>query len=541
MRIKKWAMVALVIGVCMFLVSPALHAKDQEVAVISGNKELAASSYIIKVASMKEFDAASLQALGGQVLDEWNFINTIKVQLPSSKVSQLASFPGILAVTPEAGVVSNAKGGNKGGNKGGDTPPPSNNDPGTTNPPADNSNGNAVNHSYTSMDDQLANTYNYAVRADRVWAKGITGKGITVAVLDSGIDGDAGSDFGDRLIRTVKLNSDANYAADKYGHGTHVAGIIAGDGKKSGGKYMGIAPGANLISVKYSNDEGKATEGDFLSALEWVYDNHEKYNIRVVNISSGVNVKQSYKQSAVAAAVELLWHKGIVVVVSSGNIGGTDCSTCYAPANDPYVITVGAVDDNNTKDLTDDYMKSWSSIGKTLDGHNKPEIVAPGSEIVAYMPGGALRKKSPENVVDEEYFKMGGTSMATPVVSGIVALMLEKHPEWTPDQVKWVLQNSTREYGLVDMDAKDSKDTKSTKSINQEHHNPGLVSADKAVFFNEVPGQANQGLEPSSFLVDPATGEVLYDHMSWAHMSWAHMSWAHMSWAHMSWAHSFDK
>ncbi|MEK6263953.1 MAG: S8 family serine peptidase [Clostridium sp.] len=223
--------------------------------------------------------------------------------------------------------------------------------------------------------------------------------------------------------------------------------------------------------------------------------------MRVVNISSTVSVKQKYTESAVNAACEQLWKAGVVVVVSAGNLGGQVDSTSYAPANDPFVITVGAVDDNGTKNINDDFMKPWSSSGPTLDNVMKPDIVAPGAHITSYIPAGALRNSAPQNIVDNAYFKMGGTSMAAPVVSGVVALMLQVNPTWTPDQVKWVLKNTATPY------------------LNQVNGTPGIVDADFASYYKN-PQSANQGVALSP-LLDAGTGTISYNNMSWANMSWA--------------------
>jgi serine protease AprX len=526
---KKWFSILITMIMMFSILIPTASAKPLLIKDQSLKIEPAYKSELVRaIVHVKGADInlqTSIKLLGGNVLQEWTFIHALLIEIPKHQIEKLAAHPSVYQIQPEAAVNSTAKPNTNGKAKG------------NTNTKAEATESTNTGYGNAEFDTKvLKNAYNIAVKADKAWMKGYTGKGIGVAVVDSGISSDGKSDFGNRIIKQVKFNSDTNNMADKYGHGTHVAGIIGGDGKNSNGAYVGVAPGVDLINVKFSDDEGRASEADLISALEWISENHEKYNIRVVNISAGVGTKQSYKESAVSAAVELLWHQGIVVVASVGNTGGEECSTCYAPANNPFIISVGAVDDNNTKDLLDDYMKSWSSKGKTLDGHLKPEIVAPGSEIVSYMPSGALRKKSPNNIVEGDYFKMGGTSMAAPVISGVVALMLEAHPEWTPDQVKWVLQNTTRLYGLTDKDAEKAIE-EAKKQGKELEYVPGMVGADNAVHYPETPGFANQGLEPHPAFIDPTTGEVLQQR----HMGWSHMSWSHMSWAHMSWAHSFDK
>ncbi len=198
---------------------------------------------------------------------------------------------------------------------------------------------------------KLANAYISAIQADQVWNKKpyIQGQGIGVAVIDSGVNpnGDLYTNMGvNRQVADVRFNSDYNQSSsDGYGHGTHVASIIGGDGSESSGTYIGVAPMVNIINVKVSNDDGSALMKNVIQGLQWVLENKNTYNIRVVNISLNSAVAESYNTSPLDAAVEILWFNGIVVVVSAGNNGN---GAIYPPANDPFVITVGAVDDKGT-------------------------------------------------------------------------------------------------------------------------------------------------------------------------------------------------
>jgi serine protease AprX len=415
-----------------------------------------------------------------KVIAEWDFINAIAIEINMKDISKVAALDGVNFIVLNQATETTGKSKQKDDDSG------------------------AVNQS------NLVSAYPFALKVDKVWEKGYDGSGVTVAVVDSGISKSSGkNDFGDRMIKSEKFNSTTSNSSDKFGHGSHVAGIIAGNGEESGGKYIGVAPGVNLINVKFSSDNGSASEADLVNALQWVYENKDAYNIRVVNISSNVGAMQSYMESAVAAAVEQLWFGGVVVVVSAGNRGGEFCSTCYAPANDPFVITVGAIDDKGTKSLDDDYMKPWSSSGETLDGHYKPDLLAPGANIISYMPGGLLRDLAPSNIVDGAYFKMGGTSMSAPMVTGVVALMLQVNPQLTPDQVKWILTNTTRTF------------------LNQAEGSAGIVAADYAALYNtkDVVPSANQGLIPSPFL-NSSSLTIMYSNMSWSNMSWSNMSWS---------------
>ncbi len=464
-------------------------ASDQiELGSISMQQEEPAEFIVGKMAGSTGIEE-KVEILGGEVIESWKFINTLIVRIQPSKVNQLQLLDGVAFVNKNSSVIKTGKEKNVG----------------------------------IPDSKLLVNAYNSAIAADKVWSKGYTGEGITVAVVDSGLLNNPNStDFKGRVIAETKTSSMVTNMSDNFGHGTHVASIIGGDGAVSGGKYVGVAPGVNLINVKISDDSGMSTEQDLVKGLEWIYENRVKYNIRVVNISSQLGTKQSYKESATAAAVEILWNSGVVVVVSAGNTGGTECSICHAPANDPFVITVGAVDDNGTKDISDDSLKSWSSSGITLDGHKKPEIVAPGSEIIAFMPKGNIRDIRPNNIVDKNYFKMGGTSMSAPVVSGVVALMLQVNPGLTPDKVKWILQNTNRNYLL------------------QPEGTAGIISADAAVFFdsNNIPASATQVHELSPVLA--SLGNKSNSNLSWSNLSWSNLSWSNLSWSNLSWSNNFD-
>ena len=211
------------------------------------------------------------------------------------------------------------------------------------------------------------------------------GQGITVAVVDSGIADhlDLNGPKTNRILTVSNQTNDAS-ASDGYGHGSHVAGIIAGNGNASNGVYQGLSPGANLINVKVSDNEGFGTVSDLVEGLQWIYENRETYNIRVVNISVNSSVPEPYHTSALDAAVEILWFNGIVVVVSAGNNGtGSGPVTLLPPANDPFVITVGSVDDQGSPEKEDDEVSSFLAYGLTEDYFAKPDLVAPGRNVIS--------------------------------------------------------------------------------------------------------------------------------------------------------------
>jgi serine protease AprX len=296
----------------------------------------------------------------------------------------------------------------------------------------------------------LATTYPQTVGADKLWAAGFTGKGVGVAVIDSGISGSLpdfkNADGSSRITANVIASVGTTRPGDDVGHGTHVAGIIAGNsfnraaGDPARGAYVGIAPEANLIAIKVADDHGDSTMVDIIAALQFVVDHKDELNIRVVNLSVSSDTPASYLDDPLDAAVEFAWHSGIVVVVAAGNRGDAADAVRYPPTNDPYVISVGATDDAGTGSRGDDTTAAFSSRGLTQDGAVKPDVLAPGAHIVAPLSlGSAFQTLCPQCVVGGQYLRLGGTSMAAPVVAGAAALLLQARPELNPDQVKALL------------------------------------------------------------------------------------------------------
>jgi len=298
---------------------------------------------------------------------------------------------------------------------------------------------------YISPDRPLQKTLDYsrqAILADVAQSYGWDGTGIGIAILDSGVAPMA--DFGRRIVYSQYFNGPSS--TDDFGHGTHVAGIAAGNGANSGGQYKGIAPNANIINLRVLDSNGGSTDSIVISAINQAISLKSAYNIRVMNLSLGRSVQESYTQDPLCQAVEQAWKAGIVVVVAAGNQGrdnsqGTSgYGTINVPGNDPYVITVGAMKTGGTPSRTDDLIASYSSKGPTLFDHVvKPDVVAPGNQVVSDGTGkiqSVLAQLYPQNIVNTNYFRLSGTSMATPMVSGAAALLLQKYPNMTPDQVK---------------------------------------------------------------------------------------------------------
>jgi len=261
----------------------------------------------------------------------------------------------------------------------------------------------------------------------------------TIAVVDSGVDTSVPAMANRLLIPQVNLCSlKPNSSGDGDGHGTFVSSILAGVG--SG--HVGAAPNGKLISIDVVNDQGEAATSDVIAAAQWIVDHRWQYNIKVVNFSLQSTTPSHFVNDPLDKAVEKLWFSGVVVVTAAGNYGvnGQPTSVRYAPANDPFVITVGALDNKGTLRRADDIAAPWSTWGYTLDGFAKPEISASGRYMVGAVPTtSALLTQFPNNVFSPGYLELSGTSFAAPVVAGAVAQLLALHPELTPDQVKGAL------------------------------------------------------------------------------------------------------
>ncbi|MFN2462913.1 MAG: S8 family serine peptidase [Candidatus Dormibacteria bacterium] len=382
--------------------------------------------------------------------------------------------------------------------------------------------GSAVNST------NLVNRYDTINHTPAGWNAGLDGSEVQVAVIDSGVfphndltlkSPMVPGNGGNRLL-ALTTNPNATDAIDHVGHGTHVAGIIGGNGYDSGGKYIGEAPNSLLVSVKVSDDLGNLTEGDVIAGLEWVYVANEKgLNIKVVNLSLASTVAQSYNQSSLDAMVEKLWFSGVTVVAAAGN-GNSGAGVNYAPGNDPYVITVGSIDDNYQASLGGSQMAAWASYGNTQDGYAKPEVVADGSHVVSLLaPASTLAVAHPLNVVAGTYFMMGGTSMASPAVAGLAALMLQANPSMTNNRVKSALMRSSVPF--------------STTAYTASLGTPGGF-ADEAAVTSTTSGNANSALKPSAFF-NTSNNQIQAGGLWWSDPTFPNASWNSTSWNSTSW------
>ncbi len=388
-------------------VATAAHAAPSAKSQLAsaGAKQKVTAIVIFKANTSEKNAGKLVRQYGGKIVSRVSLIHGLAVKLPAAQARSLAKDSHVVGLTLNSRV-----------------------------------------HSTGLSADLLETTYPKTVGATNLWARGITGKGVGVAVLDTGIAGDQ-PDFAGRIVANAVTSPAATTATDHFGHGTHVAGIIAGNSFNRDpsdplyGKYVGIAPDANLIAIKASDDNGNATVLDVINGIAFAVDHKRDYNIRVLNLSLASETPESYKTDVLDAAVEYAWQKGIVVVVASGNRGTVADAVKYAPANDPYVISVGGIDEtlNNGSGARAD----WSSTGITQDGIAKPEVTAPGAHIVSVLASNsAFLALCPNCSIGGQYFKAGGTSMAAPVVAGAAALLLQARPTLTPDQVKALLMGT---------------------------------------------------------------------------------------------------
>lgn len=285
------------------------------------------------------------------------------------------------------------------------------------------------------------------VKAPEIWETGFDGKGVTVAVLDTGIyEHPDLTTPSNRILAFVDLVKNSAAPYDDHGHGTHVAGDIGSGGASSSGFYRGPAPQVNLVGVKVLDKQGSGSLSTVIQGLNWCINKKEELGIKVINLSLGSKATASYRDDPLCQAVEKAWLEGIVVCAAAGNEGPSE-KTINSPGIDPVIITVGAVDDKNTVDMHDDKIAEFSSRGPTIDGLVKPDVVAPGVNIISLNVPGSINDKRNKGNNQRWYTSMSGTSMATPVCAGVVALMLQANPGLTPDEVKYYLKKTAIDTG----------------------------------------------------------------------------------------------
>jgi serine protease AprX len=420
-----------------------------------------AAVHVIVQASDVHTAEHAVATAGGAVTRSLPIIDGVAAVVPSAGMAWLTALPGVRAVTPDSRMhVQSVK-------------------TATSSP---------------------VSVYGDEVRAGRAHQAGWWGNGVTVALLDTGVS--ASRDLSGRVVPvsdpvTGNTSPCKNFSgeptcADGYGHGTFMAGIIAGNGALSNGQYQGIAPQAKLVSIKVASKDGSADVSNVLAGIQWAVSFRDRYGIRVLNLSLGTDSTQSWRVDPLNYAVERAWAAGIAVVVAASNRGPAP-GTISKPADDPWVITVGAVDDRQTVRVSDDLSPDFSGRGPTAgDGLAKPDVAAPGAHLVSLRSVGSTIDNAFPTYIDGAYHQGSGTSMAAAVVSGVSALVLSARPTMSPNRLKYALTSTARPAAMTDPSAVGS----------------GVVDAYGAV--SAPPGQADGGLGRSSGLgsLDASRGSV---------------------------------
>jgi serine protease AprX len=402
---------------------------------------------------------AAVHRLGGRVTRDLPLVDGFAAVLPAGALARLGSSAGVRAVTPDRPV--------------------------------------SVQSSVSG--DSRPSVFPAAVRADAAWDRGFTGRSVTVALIDTGVADVpdlAGrivpvTDATGRVRRCVNLSGEAG-CHDTYGHGTFMAGLIAGTGASSDGAHRGIAPGARVVSIKIAGRDGSADVSNVLAAIQWVVSFRHEYGIKVLNLSLGTDSTQSHTIDPLNYAVQRAWAAGITVVVSASNNGPAP-GTIAKPGDDPWVVTAGAIDDRGTADIADDTLPNFTSRGPTVaDGVHKPDVAAPGASLVSLRsPGSTLDERFPSSMGDG-YRRGSGTSMSAAVVTGAVALLLEAKPDLTPNRVKHALASTARPVA------------------SEDHLAVGSGIIDVSAALAAPLGEANAGLHRSSGLgrLDASRGSL---------------------------------
>ncbi|HEY7283724.1 MAG TPA: S8 family peptidase [Actinomycetota bacterium] len=366
------------------------------------------------------------------------------------------------------------------------------------------------------------------------------GSGVGVAVIDTGVV--PVPDLRRHVAYRVDFTPEHD-GLDRYGHGTHMAGIVAGDGTASNGQYTGVAPGAHLVSLKVAGYDGATDVSVIIAALQWVVLHKARFNIRVLNLSFGTDSQQPYVIDPLDFAVEQVWRSGIAVVASAGN-RGPGAGSIDKPADDPYVITVGAVDTKQTTTTSDDTVAPFSARGPTHDGFAKPDVVAPGISIVSTRdPNSTVDQEHPLARVGDSYFKGSGTSQATAMVSGVVALMTQTNPLLTPNQIKAILMRTATR--LPNQTGSGAGEVNANSAVNAVTDLLGLLtSANRGLVASRGTGslEASRGTDhvyadaDNDGVVGLLTGEVTAYGTPWTSKSWSTDAWMGSQWEAKSWS-----
>ena len=523
------------------LSAPAVVAAGQAVPVIVRSTANA----------MRQAETLVLQ-LGGTVDLPLKIINGFKATVPSSTLSRLTSSPAISEITPDAPVHMNVT----------DT-----------------------GYGYDTTDAGSPYLIAQTIGATTAWALGYLGQGVDVAMIDTGVI--PVPELAGRVINGPDLSPESQVDAlrymDTYGHGTHMAGLIAGrDANLAAGQipnrmnYTGVAPDARIVSVKVATYNGSSDVSQVLAAIDWVvqHRNSDGLNIRVLNLSFGTDSVQDYRFDPLSYAAEVAWRSGIVVVAAAGNEGFGN-ARLNDPAYDPFIIAVGADDMRNNAISLNDLVPAFSARGTTRE----VDVVAPGKSVISLRdPGSYIDVNHAEGRVGDRYFRGSGTSQAAAVTSGAIALLLQARPNLTPDQVKYLLRetaapmpredDTSKGEGLVQLDAalampapsasmaaQDAEPATGTGSLDAARgsqrlsDNGAVLNGEIDIFGNSFStadwaprAAAETSWSGGSWMGRDMTGGAwttdAWGRKSWTGSSWTGSSWTGSSWTGSSWTGS---
>jgi serine protease AprX len=569
---RKGKLLSLLVAsaISVAVMSPAMRTSMAE----SGDQML---SVIVRALPGGANEAAqAVEQAGGEVGMKLRILHGFAAEVPASSMGSLSGMPEVLAITPDhriammqtltepvpSPVVTTDPAPSP-------APAPS---PTPTTEPAPTA---APAYDQTSDKGSMYSTVR-AIRAKDYWKKGFTGKGVDVALIDTGVVPVEGIDNANQVVNGADLSFESQIPEiaylDTYGHGTHMAGIIAGrddsvapgtEGDNTTG-FLGVAPDARIVNVKVADYEGVTDVSQVIAAIDWVvqHRNDNGMNIRVLNMSFGTDGIQDYVLDPLTYASEQAWHKGIVVVAAAGNAGFGN-EQLSNPAYDPYVIAVGADKPGGFGTTNDDVIPDFSSSGNAA---RRPDFVAPGQSIQSLRnPGSYIDENHPEGMINDRFFRGSGTSQAAAVVSGAVALIVQQRPSITPDQVKALLTKTADKLplplpelqgaGLINM--KTALTTATPAAVQNHPKATGLGSLDAArgtqYITDEDSGDQLRGefdifgnpWDATSYASNSLSGKswsggyyngVEYSGGDWSGKSWSGKSWSGKSWSGKSWS-----
>ena len=416
------------------------------------------------------------------------------------------------------------------------------------------------------------------------WAAGYTGQGVDVAIIDSGVSPVQGLSAPGKVVYGPDLSFESQSPEltnlDTFGHGTFMAGLIAGHDDAlvapysiaPASAYRGMAPDARIVSLKVGTADGGVDVSQVIAAIDWVVQHRTDngLNIRVINLSYGTNSTQSYLVDPLAFAVEQAWKAGIVVVAAGGNSGyqkGASAPGLANPAYDPYIIAVGASDSMSTPEIWDDAVATFSASSTACNNAcRNPDLIAPGAHIQGLrVPGSYIDQNHPEGILDGRYFRGSGTSESAAIVSGAVALLLQRHPGFTPDQTKsFLLQGaahlsgyssrlqgngvvslanmltlSPAKYGQSYQASTGTGSLEQSRGTDHLTRDGVVLSGESDIFGMPFDAAAMAALEAAgSSWSDGVWNGSTWSGSSWSGNSWSGSSWSGSSWSGSSWSGS---